>query len=137
MINMDKGRNKQRKIIMAIGAVVFVLSVGVLLIPSSDKEPATPRVSRNMTPAQGFAALFRHIRADKICYEGSREVFFVHFPDEEALGDWKNNWYAVSNPVFQRIPANNTWYLEQLPGRAYTQIWPDVTKLECAKAPKE
>lgn len=137
MINMDKGRDKQRKIIMAIGAAVFVLSIGVLLIPTSDEADRAPRAAKTMPPAQGFAAIFRHIRADKVCYEESRGVYFVRFPSDEDLGDWKNSWHVIKDPVFQPIPANGTWYLEQIPTRAYTQIWPDVSKLQCAEAPKE
>lgn len=135
-INIEKKGAKLRVPAFAwfLAAVTTtIIGTAAMAVYAEKKEAPSPTT---ISVRKGFNAIFRHLKADEVCYEPSRSTYLIHF--REGAGDgWANHWYIIKHPSFHYIPANQTWFLEQIPNEDYTRIWPNVKGLQCATAPDD
>ena len=132
-LNKEQKRTRQQKIAeYSIGAIAVAVAIGILAtaMVSSPKDP----VGKGIPVKEGFAAIFRQLKADKVCYEPSRNTYLIHFR-EDTGEQWAKQWFIIKHPEFHYIPANKTWFLESIPRENYTLIWPNVEGLECSEDP--
>jgi len=143
-LNKEEKESPTKHWAIILGGIVLILAViglGVGLTMSShgktQKSEVVKDVQVNNELNLQFAALFRHITADKICYDKSRGAFLIHFSKEigeRDNGESWHGWWFINSPQFNYIPENKTAYVFNISGNEYRKVWPNVEGLSCAEA---
>lgn len=128
-----KGSSRAKQMALGAGAILGTVSVCVglalfFMTPKAEEKAPGPE---SITRKEAYAALFRSIRADRICYDEGRNAYFVHFPEE--VEGWEG-WHYIDAPQFYKMDANGTWFVAQIPDDKYVRVYPDVNGMPCANA---
>jgi len=117
---------------------LFSIFLVVMLLNRGDQTASSPpapkeRKVAELTLDDAFAALFRHLKADQICFvEGKEDSYFIHFDEDDTDNKYWAGWFHIDSPVFHLNKVNNTWFLYDIPASNFNKVWPNVDGMNCA-----
>jgi hypothetical protein len=139
--------------LLSFATLAFLVAGAVWVITGSEKKPVEKQkpaeksivvVEERPTVQQRLDAAGRSEEgASKICYDESRDSYFVLYENSEMKYSGKdpekgwNGWFYTEKIKLYKLPANNTWFATETPADSYSTAYPDVAGLPCKELAKK